>query len=406
MKKFVIAGCGSRGYTMFAAPMFEDFKGRAIMCGVYDVNGLRAGYVSERCGNVPVFDDFEAMLDTTKPDCVIVATVDSTHHEYIIKALEMGYDVIVEKPMTMDVEKCNAIIEAEKRTGKKVTVTFNCRFMPIFSKIKELLANKVVGDVLSVSLEWMLDNSHGADYFRRWHKKLENSGGLLVHKATHHFDVVNWCIGDTPKTVSAFGKRLFYGPVREKRGVRCLTCSHQESCEFYLDINKDTSLKELYLDAEEADGYIRDGCVFADDIDIYDTMAVNVEYETGATLAYSLTAYSPYEGWRLSVTGTKGRLEAEDFHSGSRVSEPFGQIQVYHTGGDIVRYDVKKREGDHGGGDSLLRRMLFVGDKEDSLERMAGSFEGAKSLLIGACANVSIAQKRVVSIEDILNQYK
>ena len=278
--------------------------------------------------------------------------------------------------------------------------------MPVFSKIKELLSKGTIGEIYNVHLEWMLDRVHGASYFRRWHKRMENSGSLLVHKATHHFDAVNWCIGDTPKNVSAFGTRRFYGPTRENRSVRCLNCAYKKSCEFYYDIEGDLFAKAFFLDTEEADGYIRDGCVFADDVDIYDSMTVNVEYEKGASMAYSLTAYSPYEGWKLSVTGSEGRLEAEDYHSGARVDELFQHIRVYGLDDDITRYDVKKREGDHGGCDSILRQRLFVGGGEDRLGQMAGSFEGAKSLLIGVCANLSIAQKCIVSIEEILKEYR
>ena len=232
MKRFVLVGCGQRGCDMFAKPITADFKGEAQLCGVFDKNHLRAKVVSEKCGGVPVFDDFEAMIKQTKPDTVIVATVDATHHIYEIRAMEMGCDVISEKPMTTDVEKCRDILEAEKRTGKHVTVTFNCRFMPVFKKIKELMVQKTVGDIHSVHLEWLLDTTHGADYFRRWHKRLENSGGLLIHKATHHFDVVNWCIDDTPKVVSAFGDLCFYGPKRRERGERCLTCAYKKPASF------------------------------------------------------------------------------------------------------------------------------------------------------------------------------
>lgn len=406
MKKAVLVGCGSRGYAMFGKPISNEFKEHIQLCGVYDINPLRAKLFSKKCGDIPVFDDFENMMLITKPDYVIVTTVDAKHHEYIIKALEHRCDVISEKPMTIDIEKCDAVMYAEKQWDRRVLVTFNCRFMPIFSKIKELMLQNAIGDIYSVHLEWMLDQKHGASYFRRWHRQLKNSGGLLVHKATHHFDVVNWCIDGTPKTVSAFGSRLFYGPTRENRGERCLTCLHKDSCEFYIDIQSDSAAKEMYLDTEAGDGYIWDRCVFGDEIDIYDTMSVNVEYEGGATLAYSLKAYSPYEGWKLTITGSQGRLEAEEFYSGPRASEPFETIRIYHPSGDITSYGVKKGSGAHGGGDSRLRQMLFISGQEDPLGRMAGSIDGAKSLLIGACANLSIAKKRTVDVKEILGKYK
>ena len=126
------------------------------------------------------------MMKECAPDTVIVTTMDRYHHEYIIKALEYGCDAISEKPMTIDEEKCNAILAKEKETGKKVIITFNFRFMPNMIRVKELINEGAVGKILSVNFEYLLDTSHGADYFRRWHRRKENSGGLLIHKASHH----------------------------------------------------------------------------------------------------------------------------------------------------------------------------------------------------------------------------
>ena len=240
------------------------------------------------------------MIRQAQPDCIIITTIDRYHHEYILRSLEAGLDVIVEKPMTIDAEKCRAILEAEKRTGRKIRVTFNYRYAPYTTRIKQLLHQGVIGEILSVDFEWLLDTSHGADYFRRWHRRLENSGGLLVHKATHHFDIVNWWIGDYPQTVFANGDRRFYGPTRAERGERCSTCAFQRTCEFYIDYAADPLYKSLYFDAEHVDGYFRDRCVFDPEIDIYDTMSLNVRYSKGAMLTYSLIAHSPYEGWRAS----------------------------------------------------------------------------------------------------------
>ena len=151
-------------------------------------------------------DQFDRMIAEIKPDKVIVTSMDRTHHKYICRAMELGCDVITEKPMTMDAEKCQQIIDTQKRTGRHVTVTFNYRYSPRNTKIKEIIKSGLVGDITSVHFEWMLNTSHGADYFRRWHRCKNNSGGLLVHKATHHFDLVNWWIDSQPETVFSMGK--------------------------------------------------------------------------------------------------------------------------------------------------------------------------------------------------------
>ena len=403
MKKYVIVGAGMRGCYMFGKRISaEEYKDYASIEGVYDINPVRARKFSEACGGFPVYDNFDYMLEQVKPDFVIVTTVDCYHHEYIIKALNAGCDVISEKPMTIDSEKCNAILEAEKKTGRHVQVTFNMRFMPYMQKVKELILKDTVGEVLNVDLEWHLDTRHGADYFRRWHRYLKKSGGLLLHKSTHHFDVINWWLNSYPEEVSAFGTRRFYGPVRDKRGTRCLTCEYKDTCEFYWDIEEDPFYRQFYLEAEEEDNYIRDSCVFDESIDIYDSMAVNVKYQSGALLAYSLIAHSPYEGWNASISGTKGRMEVGEIYSGIGEDDGCNHIKVYDRSGAQINYDIPKLKGSHGGADDKLIRMLIKNDVEDDLGVLASSMDGAMSLLIGAAANLSIAENQKVKIKDLL----
>lgn len=407
MKKYVIAGAGMRGYYMFGKRILaEEYKDYATIEGIYDINPVRAREFAKDCGEIPVYDDFDKMLKDVKPDYVIVTTVDCYHHEYIIKALEAGCNVISEKPMTIDHEKCNGILEAEKRTGKQVQVTFNMRFMPYMQKIKELIQNGIIGKVLTVDLEWHLDTRHGADYFRRWHRYIEKSGGLLLHKSTHHFDIINWWLNSYPEEVSALGTRNFYGPVRDERGTRCLTCRYKDTCEFYWNIEDggDPFYKRFYLEAEHEDGYIRDSCVFDKSIDIYDSMAVNVKYKSGALLSYSLIAHSPYEGWNASINGSEGRLEVGEIYSGHGEEDNCNHIKFYNRKGELITYDIPKLKGSHGGGDDKLIRMLIKNDIKDDLGVFAASIDGAMSLLIGAAANISITKKQVVCIEDLLKR--
>ncbi|WP_168122296.1 Gfo/Idh/MocA family oxidoreductase [Paenibacillus sp. HB172176] len=402
MRTYVIVGAGARGRHMFAGPLFAEWADFARLAGVYDLNRHRAELLSRECGGIPVFPDMDEMLKATKPDVVIVATIDSMHDYYIIRALEAGCDVISEKPLTINAGKLQAILEAERRTGRQVTVTFNARFMPYMAGIKKLLKEGVVGRVLGVNLEWHLDRVHGADYFRRWHRHMDNSGGLLVHKSTHHFDLVNWWLDAEPVEVSAMGELGFYGPKREERGERCQGCSYRNRCEFYFDIAKDAFNASYYRDAEAEDGYYRDQCVFSDDTSIYDTMSLGVQYDSKAILTYSLTAYSPYEGWKLVIHGVDGRLEAEQFYSGGRTGEPYSEIAIYHRDGEIALHRIPVSGGSHSGGDERLRSMLFGEAIPDPLGQQAGTRAGALSMLIGAAANISIAERRPVTIGELM----
>jgi predicted dehydrogenase len=405
MRKYVLCGAGSRGLMMYAQPISTQFTSSASLVGIYDPNQLRAKVVSSRCGDVPVFDHFDRMLEHTRPDCVIVTTVDRYHHEYIIRAMEAGCDVISEKPMTIDAQKCRAILAAERRTGKKLTITFNFRFTPYVTRIKEILQAGTLGKILSVDFEWFLDTSHGADYFRRWHSRMENSGGLLIHKATHHFDLINWWINDEPKAVYGVGELKFYGPKRSERGVNCRNCSFTDTCEFYWDAASNPDITALYLETEQADGYLRDRCVFSEDIDIYDTMALTVAYRGGPFLSYSLNAHSPYEGWRVAINTTGGRLEAEEYYSGERAQNPIQKFVIFDRSGRTHTYEVPKASGMHGGGDAnLLDRLFSERAIPDPFGHMAGSRAGAMSLLIGAAANLSIQSGRAVQIDDLLEE--
>ena len=405
MKRYALAGASSRALGMYARPIVERFRDTALLAGIYDVNPVRAGYLSRQCGGAPVFADFESLLREARPDCVIVTTVDRFHHEYIIRSLEAGCDAITEKPMTVNDANVRAILAAEKRTGRRTTVTFNYRFSPYVTRVKELLRAGTIGRVLSVDFEWILDTRHGADYFRRWHRRKENSGGLLVHKATHHFDMINWWLEDEPEAVFALGARRFYGPTREARGERCCTCTHQRTCEYYVDYASDPQLKALYFDAEHADGYYRDRCVFAEEIDIEDTMSATVKYAAGAMMSYSLIAHAPYEGWRAALNGTGGRLEAQEFHSGHQAAEPEQAIAVYDRRGEKSVTHILKAAGGHGGGDERLQDRLFGGlDIPDPLGYMADSRAGAMSVLIGVAANRSIATGRPVRIAELLQE--
>ena len=130
----------------------------------------------------PTFADFGRMLEETTPDRVIVTTMDSTHDELIVEAMERGCDVIAEKPMTTDEVKCQAILDAQARTGRDITVTHNYRYAPHRLRMKELLMEGRIGRLTSVDFHWYLDVYHGASYFRRWHGKTRFSGTLFVHK--------------------------------------------------------------------------------------------------------------------------------------------------------------------------------------------------------------------------------
>ena len=435
-KAYVIVGTGGRS-CMYTNALMGEFKDAGELRAFCDTNQMRMdyynGYVQQRFGHDPLptyrAHEFDRMVEEQKPDVVIVTSIDRTHHRYICRAMELGCDAITEKPMTVDAGKCRQIVDTVRKTGRDLTVTFNYRYAPRNTRVKEILKTGVIGRILSVHFEWLLDTSHGADYFRRWHRDKRNSGGLLVHKATHHFDLVNWWIDSHPQTVFAMGDLRFYGRENaEKRGVsefysRARGSAAAASDPFALKVrDKDERLLGLYYNAEAEDGYYRDQSVFGDGISIEDTMSLLVRYRNGAAMTYSLNAHCPWEGYRICFNGTKGRLEfnvveksyvsgnAEDFNMpGMRELEgekktlvPEIIFQPQFGKPQVIEYEQHDKGG-HGGGDVRLLRHVFLGADDDPLGHAAGYVDGAASILTGIAANRSISTGLPVCVDSLVN---
>ncbi len=423
--RYVQVGTGGRARFFYGA-VVKDFKETSELLAFCDINKTRMDFsnkiLQEEFNVKPVrtymFYEFDDMIKKEKPDIVIVTSIDRTHHKYIIRAMELGCDVITEKPMTVDEVKCQEILDAVERTGQKLRVSFNYRYAPHNTKLRELIMDDTIGKINSVHFEWLLDTSHGADYFRRWHRDKRNSGGLMVHKSTHHFDLVNFWLGTQPKTVFGMGDLMFYGRENaENRGItkfysRAHNNINAKDDPFALHMKEREILKGLYLDAEGEDGYIRDQSVFGDGISIEDTMGVMVRYKNNTILTYSLNAYMPWEGFRVSFNGTKGRIEASVcektyVNAGGKISDEgavsYKKIMVFPMFDKPYDIEFEEGTGGHGGGDPILLNDIFGFPKEDKFKRAASHIDGAMSILTGIAANKSFKTGLPVQIDDLVS---
>ncbi|MFD3497766.1 Gfo/Idh/MocA family protein [Streptomyces sp. NPDC058676] len=379
-------------------------------------------------------DDFADLLAEEDIDEVVVTTVDAEHDRYIVPALKAGCRVVTEKPMTVDAERCARILDTVRATGNTLTVAFNYRFNPAHEKVRSLLADGTIGDVLSVHFEWLLDVRHGADYFRRWHREKRHSGGLMVHKSGHHFDLVNWWLADRPQEVFGYGRLAFYGSEAGGRhGLRreydrAHGAAPAAEDPFALDLAADDTLRALYLDAEQDDGYVRDRNVFDGPVTIEDDMAVLVRYARGATMTYHLTAYSPWEGYRVMFNGSAGRLELEVEESRwqpprIRITSGSGALHgdsaAEHAGGarltlrplwrPPVDVPLETAHEAHGGGDPRMLDALFgsvaAGAPTDIAAAghpTATERDGALALAVGLAANRCFETGRPVGVEEVV----
>jgi predicted dehydrogenase len=428
-RRYALVGAGARA-GMFVRAITGDHADVAELVAMADTNPARPAAHNRRLAEpVPVYDaaDFAEMLKRERVDVVLVATVDRYHDHYVVAALEAGCDAITEKPMTVDADGCRRILDAQRRTGRDVRVTFNYRYNPLHEAVKRVIASGEIGEVGSVHFEWLLDVRHGADYFRRWHREKENSGGLLVHKAGHHFDLVNWWLDDAPEQVFAAGRLFFYGDQGRRHGYardydRAHGAATAEGDPFALRLADEPAMRELYLEAEQHDGYHRDRNVFAPGVTIEDDMAVLVRYAGGASMSYHLTAYAPWEGYRVMFNGSRGRLELEVVESDhvsptaaagvkgepgaeSAAEQGFKRLQVrpFWAPPREIAVDGLARHG-HGGADvRMLADLIRPDAPADPLGRTANAVDGASALLTGLAANESLAQGQAIRVQDLLD---
>lgn len=430
--RYVILGMGNR-CQMYIDAISGPHSDIAELVALADTNPGRVQYyadlVAEQHGQtVETFDPtaLTQFIQDKGIDKVIITTPDFTHADLIIEALRAGADAVVEKPLTVDAESSARIAEAVKETGRDVVVTFNYRYSPRNTALKAAIQEGKIGEVTSIDFTWVLDTVHGADYFRRWHRIKENSGGLLIHKSSHHFDLVNWWLADAPARVYASGGLKFYGAeAAAQRGITAHergTRDDSDQDPFALDLRSDERLEKLYLRNEQYDGYRRDQDVFSEGITIEDNLAVIVDYSRGAVLNYSLNAHSPWEGYRVAVNGTEGRLELEVVERAAvlpaaggapvdpSVSED-GQSSTLRSKGERLilqrhweqaqEIEIVNGEGSHGGGDKLLLADIFRGPGEDPYRRPAGLVDGVNAIAVGICGNKSLATGLPVTVAEV-----
>ncbi|HEX8399162.1 MAG TPA: Gfo/Idh/MocA family oxidoreductase [Pyrinomonadaceae bacterium] len=403
-RRYAIVGTGHRATGMWGKDLAQKYSENVEFVGLCDKNGKRVEAGKQLIGaDCPTFTNFDEMCAKVKPDLLMVTTVDSTHVEFITKALAKGIDVITEKPMVTDEKQCQAVLDAEKKHKRKITVAFNYRYAPKHQKIKEIIQAGEIGEITSVDFSWYLDTAHGADYFRRWHGFKSKGGSLWVHKATHHFDLINWWLGADPVEVSAYGDLNVYGKNSPFRYTNCRPCPHKTKCPFYWDMTKNERLMKLYAECETEDGYLRDACVFRENIDIYDTMSAIVKYSNGVNMNYSLNAHEPIEGYRLAFNGTRGRLEVRDYERQPwKVEEKSEAFLIKNFTDKREKVDMPQIEGGHAGGDDRLRDVIFKGAKVPDYLRLPDSRAGAMSTLTGVAARTSVEQKRPVKISELI----
>ncbi len=369
--KVIIIGAGGRGYNYAQQMLLLPDKYQII--GVADPIKERRDDV-KRMHNIPeenCFDSWESILSIEKfADIAVISTMDHMHYEPAMKAIALGYNLLLEKPVAQTAKECMNIALAAQKYHVEVLVCHVLRYTPFYSTIKKLLLDDTIGKVMSVVAVEAVGHIHYSHSYTRgdWHRE-DEATPMLLAKCCHDLDIIQWLIGKPCKKVSSFGELTHFTPENAPAGApkRCIDhgCPAESTCPYHY--------KKIYLEEDSAywwrntvargysKGYMATddevemglkntnfgSCIYHAGNDVVDHQVVNMEFEGGATASLTMNAFN--EGGRyIRIFGTKGELYANasdaeiiifPFNKRERVSIPITQIgdsiMDGHGGGDF-----------------------------------------------------------------------
>lgn len=436
--RYAICGLSMRGIYHFLLPLlgktkhaYNNFSEFGEVVGILDLDEQRVREFNQKYDlDIPWFSatqGVESMIQQVKPDTLLVAGPDFTHCEHILAGLRHNLRVIVEKPMVPNCEELRQVLEAEQQSKGELIVTHNYRYSTLNRKIKRLILEDKIGKIINVEFTYNLDTLHGSSFFYRWNRQRANSGGLSIHKAVHHFDLINWFMDSEPETVFSFGALNYYGPngFHRPRAADGSPLGEQETrahCPYFANhhASRGISLSERLKPAWDRLGissdaqYPKANYIYDDEIDVEDTYATVIRYQNGAFLSYSTNYSTPWEGFTLGINGTKGRLEVTH-HTDPSMSRPGAPgeppakdiIRVMPLFGGLEEYSVPPEAGGHGGGDPMIRRDLFVepGEETVRLGLASNSYDAALGIAVGEAVWRSSRETRPYQIRELLGPH-
>lgn len=368
--KIAIAGLGNRGKETYGdALMFLSEKAEIVALAEIIPERLQKAAEDFHVPQEMCFNSAEALLKQPKlADAILICTQDQQHVDHAIPALEKGYDVLMEKPISPSLEKCKELLEVAHRTGRKVIVCHVLRYSPFYRKIKDILDSNILGELQSIQAIENVCYWHQAHSFVRgnW-RNSDTTSPMILQKCCHDLDLMVWLTGKQCKQISSFGTLGHFKPecAPEGAAMRCLdNCLAKENCPYdaekiyisgkigiangntkwpcsVLTINP--TVDSIY-EALKTGPYGR--CVYYCDNNVVDHQVVNMEMENGLTITLTMSAFTAKGGRYMIYMGTQGSMIADMAKNQIEV-QPFGKDSF------VIDFNLEGRDG-HGGGDAVL----------------------------------------------------
>ena len=368
----IIIGAGGRGGTY--AQYAEKFPNSMKVVGVADLNDYRRKRVSEK-HNIPAENQFGHYNDLlAKPkfaDAVVIATPDNLHYEPCMKALALGYDVLLEKPVAPTEKECRDIMKQAHKYNRIVAVCHVLRYAPYYVALKQVLDSGAIGDIVSIQHFEPVRYYHFAhSYVRGNWPNSKTTTPVILAKSCHDLDILRWLINKPCESIAAEGSLHLFRKEMMPKGAtdRCIDnvgggdCPHEKECPYsakyiYMEQKKflgpfDLPRKDPALIREKLKSLNYGRCVYRCNNDQCDHYVAIMRFQDGVTASFSMDAFTPYGGRRTRIMGTKGFIE------GDMTTFTFYDFRTNHKSvWDQKVSEVAEYKGSgHGGGDHLLVR--------------------------------------------------
>ncbi len=337
--KIGVIGLGNRGIKFSKNIIMENKN--FILHSVCDTNTSTLDFFNDN--NIKTFTNYEQLILDDELDAVMIATPENTHLEILEKSIERDLHIICEKPLEISEEKILKMNELVKGYKKTVLVGYVLRYAPLYNKVKTLIEDGCIGDVILCN---GVDNVvyGGYAFFKDWHRHKKNINSLILQKSSHSLDFINWSINSIPKRIVTFESLEVYGDKGKGKwteentdAFHCKSCKYEKSC---FDSNYNIDKIKGYNWNDDW----HDRCVFSKDIDIGDNHTIMVEYENGAKVTFVSSQFSPFYKRSFEFIGTRGSISFNDkdniikinYKNKKEQEEIFIDSEnLVHSGGDI-----------------------------------------------------------------------
>ncbi|MCE7740286.1 MAG: Gfo/Idh/MocA family oxidoreductase [Candidatus Heimdallarchaeota archaeon] len=448
----ILIGAGNRGADTFGEYALENPESIKIIAVAEPQKARREKFVKKHeISEENSFESWEPLLDKEKfADVALIMTQDQMHYEPAIKAMNLGYDVLLEKPMATTLKECKSLADVSESTGKILQICHGLRFGPFFSVIKSIIESGKIGGVVNISLRENVSPFHYAHSYVRghWHNR-EKSSPMILAKSCHDMDILFWLVGQRVQRLSSFGSQKYFGRDNMPDGAPdyCIQgCPIEKSCLYnasriYLDIipllqigaksskglekfivksvlkfpkltnlplfRKVKSYSEWPVSTISSD-MSRDGkikalnetnygrCVYKmDEHNVVDHQVVNIEFNDKTTATFTLHGFSNEEGRTIRVDGTKGTIIGEFLASGDNL------ILYDHLTDKKTIVRKTGRLSGHGGGDvSIMETFLKNVKSETTQDVLTNARASLESHLMAFAVDIARIEKRVVEMEE------